>query len=274
VLLYLTCQCSLFISLLRTNRFFKNQPEQNRTEQNRTEQNRTEQNRMSLPKDAPYNGGALSSREKMIAEFADAVPKHVDSVKMFGPNEVKNAWNVIYGKYGIGAGSEKEKLRIRGGVYMYAFLNGTSRAGGWSGSFVTSDGRSYDAGVVTRAVGNSEVRRFMRGNGEESYNFLKHSGAVTANENSLAQAATFGFAPSLAFCFADWLDGNAMMSLEEQGVVNKIKAHNLERSRRARGGLTLEQVEDGARHASLAVQGPLDAGVAASAAHGGETVSW
>jgi len=101
-----------------------------------------------------------------------------------------------------------------------------------------------------------ELRRFLRGNCSESYGFLKTSGFVEEDRDCRAAAADMQVRVQDFYATADWFDKYDALSPEEREINSKSREYGLERARRARGGRTLEDVEDERRHSALEVQGP------------------
>jgi hypothetical protein len=210
-------------------------------------------------------GGAVAAE----AAWSKFRPKTVDSARVMNASATKKAWEGLYAKWGVASASEDVKKEVRCGLYMYAFKNGTSRAGGYTGDFVVASGKACSASEVPRVVGEREIRRFMRANGDESYDFLKWSGAVEMDNDLVAVAAAMGVSPRLAFALADWFEDNPKLTAEERAVQDQGRTFNLERSRRARGGRSLEDVEGAQRQLVLRAQGP---GIEPSTP--GEIVAW
>jgi len=174
-----------------------------------------------------------------------------------GPQATKKAWSRIYAYAGVSSGNEAEKRAIRLALYVYCCLNGTSRAGVYSGSIKTSSGHEFSASVLSRGVGVESIRRFMRANADESYEALKESGVMEKDDRFVAHVAKLGISAENSFATADWLDGCPKMTQAEKAANEAARDRGLERAIRARGGRTLEDVEEIRRGKSMRVQGAL-----------------
>jgi len=133
---------------------------------------------------------------------------------------------------------------VRCGVYAYLCINGTSRAGNYKAKVKLADGTSFDSAQIVQAFGVMEIRRMMHSNMEESYKFLKHSGYLQKNETTfIAKAASMGIGPDEAFATADWLTDCQYFTPLEKIAHDKSKMRGLDKSRGARNGSTLEELE-------------------------------
>jgi len=209
-----------------------------------------------------------SARAAAGRDWSDLAPKFVAHEDTMSPERVADCWGRIYTAAGLVSPSEKTQAACRIAVYLYLFVNGASREGAYAGDCVMSDGHKFSASVIPHVVGKFAIRRFARGNAEESYEALKKSGAVAKNPRLVAAAADIGIGADEAFAMADWLDGCSMMTPSEINACARAKTYALSRSKRARGGHTLEEVEDKRVDEGLSAQGPADAG------HVGLSAGW
>lgn len=198
--------------------------------------------------------------DQEIEEYSKLVPAHVDDVTTMSEDKVNATWEAIYKLMGVSSAGEDEKKAIRCGVYTYARKNGTSRAGGWNKTFTTANGKTYEAACVLAVTGKFELRRFFRGNERESYKYLKYSGVVESTPKLMMEGEQYGVAPECVFALADWLDDCPFLMPEEKQAHEKARVYNYERAKRARGGKSLEAIEDEQRAKALEVQGPLESG--------------
>jgi len=192
-------------------------------------------------------------------QWDDLVPKSVDDEDSMSAEKVKVVWLDMYARAGLRNPSEGVQAAFRLAVYVYAAKNATSRQGNYRGSFTLADGTKVDASVIPAATGKMNIRRFFRGNMEESYVALKRSRAMEQEKRFIAKAADLGITSDCAFATADWLAGCPDLTPAEAAAHNKSFVNGLERAKRSRGGKTLEDVEDGLNDKELSVQGRFDA---------------
>jgi hypothetical protein len=152
---------------------------------------------------------------------------------------------------------EKVQASCRIAVYKYLCINGTSREGSYAGTITMSDGNSFPASVIPLAAGKMQIRKFMRGNMQESYDALKSSRTMDVEARFIAKQAKLGISADCAFAVADWMTDCPLFTPAEGAAHEKSLMHGLERSRRARGGKTLEEVETSRVDDSLHAQGGL-----------------
>jgi len=182
------------------------------------------------------------------------VPVKIDHEDCLSDNRNQETWQKIYAE--VGATNEDSRMGIRAAVYVYCCINGTSRVGNYGGVCKTYDGTEFPAAVISRNSGK-QIRKFLRANMDESYEFLKETRVMEADSRFVASAGTLGIAPSEAFAMADWMDNCLRFSPAEELAHSKKFVHGTERSRRARDGHTLEHVESAQRRSELVTQGPV-----------------
>jgi len=200
--------------------------------------------------------GAGESKE--VQEWTSVLPVTVDYEDAMSAEKVRGLWVDIYKKAGQTQLNETEQRGFRLAVYVYGALNGTSRAGRYQGEMVLANGSRVKAAVIPQVVGKLDIRRFFRGNMAESYTALKVSKAMQREPRYVAQAAALGVGPEEAFAMADWFKGCPDFTPAEQTAYDLAFNHGIERSRRARGGRTLEAVEAGVHDSQMEVQGPME----------------
>jgi len=187
-------------------------------------------------------------------EWSDVVPKLVSRESAMDEKLVAEKWDAIYRLAGITGSNEKKQRAVRAGVYVYLALNGTSRVGNYSGSIILNDGTEMEAAVIPRAL-RGDIRRFMRGNMRESYEFFKKSRYMERIPEFVAKVATLTIAAECAFATADWFQDCAEFTPAEKDAYDKNYQHSLHRAKNARGGRSLEEVEGDHRDRELAAQG-------------------
>jgi len=69
----------------------------------------------------------------------------------------------------------------------------------------------------------------------------------------------FGVDPHVAFAAADWLDDCPYFTPAEARAHTAVRVYGINRARRARGGMSLEDVEHNRRDGELVATGVLDA---------------
>jgi len=162
---------------------------------------------------------------------------------------------------GLRMPSEAEQAAFRLAAYRYACVNGTSREAAYSGSATMSNGHRFATSIIPQAVGRMNIRRFFRSNMKESYEALKASETVERDEpRYVASVGALGISSACAFATADWLADCPMFTPEEGRAHQAAFDYRVQRSKRARGGRTLEEVESVRRGETLEAQGPATAG--------------
>jgi len=199
--------------------------------------------------------GSASSK---ATDWAALRPKHVDAENAMNPRSVALVWQKMMQKAGLGSASELDQKAFHLAVYVYACKNGTSREGNYAGTIVTSTGHVFQADVIPYATGKMNIRRFFRGNMEESYHSLKKSESMEQDEAFIARMAGYGVSAECAFATADWLADCPFFTPAESSAHNTVLNYSLARSRRARGGKALEAVEGQRLGEGLEVQGALN----------------
>jgi len=202
----------------------------------------------SGPSGAPVVSGAESV-------WVKALPKHVDVEDAMSPMLVSQKWAEIYREAKMRGSSEDEQRAVRLAVYVYCALNGTSRVGNYTGKIITSTGVSFDSAVLVRVLSKFSVRRFLRGNMEESYEALKLSGAMSKYPRFISKAGELGIGPEAAFATADWVSDCSLFTPEESRANKAAFEHAVVRARAARQGRSLEEVEQSEVHGNLRAQG-------------------
>jgi len=196
----------------------------------------------SAPAKQPVVGGESGRREKKAwTEFAPISVTAEDALSL----EVNKAlWEKMYKALGLTTASEDQRKAVRAGVYVYGAKNGTSREGTYGGEITTADGRTFSSAEIVKAVGKGRIRKFFRSNMTESYEFFKESRVMESDDRFVAKAAGFGIVPEAAFAMADWFTNCPHFSPGEVRAHDTVFAKSLMRARGARGGKTLEDVED------------------------------
>lgn len=207
---------------------------------------------------ASQSTGALSGVVD-FSKWEGLNPRIVDNEDAMGAAEVSKAWDRMYGFIGLKSPTEAERKSVRCAVYVYLALNGTSREGNYSQMIVTSTGHKFSASVIPRAANKMDIRRFARGNMEESYSYLKDSGVMTLYPRFLMKASNMGIGPNEAFATADWFTDCHMFTPREGLAHSKSFTVGIDKARRNRGGQSLEEVEDKRLGAIVGVNGPESA---------------
>jgi len=200
-------------------------------------------------------GGSVSQID--WTQFKPVVVSHEDTMDAA---EVKATWQKIYRDSGYTTLNEDTQRSVRMAVYVYLCVNGTSREGAYDGKCVTKDGVSFPAAVIPRAAGKMKIRRFMRGNMEESYVALKNSKVIEEDEKYVAKVAKLGVSADLAFATGDWFTSCPKFTPSETRVHEASFTHGVERAKLARGGRALEKVEGERVRDSLAAQSNVEMG--------------
>jgi len=193
-------------------------------------------------------GGAGASK------YAGMMPKGVDSVGVMSSEKCVESWGKIYKAAGVASAGESTKVSVRCAFYAYCLLNGTSPKGEYSGRLVSSAGTVVDAVVLPTAVGTMDVRRFMRGNAQESVDFFR-ANAPGELDPVRAKCETLGIRVSDALALADWLDATTGLTPSEREAQQQIKNFSLQRATRSRGG-TVEDMRRENMQDAVAAQGP------------------
>lgn len=157
-------------------------------------------------------------------------------------HEVAVAWTQIKKLAGMADASEKMEASLKLACFAYCCANGTSAEGSYDRSMQLSDGQQVPASVITKAVGLSQVRRFMKGNSVLSYEALKQSQCMEDNAAFIARRADAGIAPHMAFATADWLDDCPLFTPEETRVHRMWKVYATTRAKHARGGKSVREL--------------------------------
>jgi len=191
-----------------------------------------------------------------VVDWAQCVPKSVDSADTMAASKVPAVWEALYREARFGSGNESKKRAFRAGVYTYGLLNGTSREGSYQGDIVLADGTVVAASIIPTVVGKMQIRQFYRANMVESYSFLKTSKVAESHPRFLAKAAAHSIAADDAFAVADWLKDCPKFTPSESKAHDAYFQYSVDRAKRARGGETLERVEDQRIKRGLSAQGP------------------
>jgi len=179
-------------------------------------------------------------------EFEDAMSSEMS----------KETWERMYKLAKMGTASEDERRALRTAVYTYCLKNGTSREGDYTLNMVLSTGKNVGAEVIPKAANRTRIRKFLRANMNESYEFFKNSRCMEADERFVAKMAAYNIAPENGFATADWMDECPKFTPAETRAHEAMRARGIERARRARGGQSLETVEQDRRDDAMRVQGP------------------
>jgi hypothetical protein len=198
-----------------------------------------------------------SGVQKKEEAWSDFIPKTVGTEDALSAREVEAVWLKMYKLADMPTAGEQEKKALRCAVYTYCCLNGTSREGGYGAEMILSNGRIVGADIIPKAAGRLHIRKFLRGNMDESYSFLKNSRVIEKEERYVAKCATMGIDASCAFATADWLGNCPHFTPTEQRAHEASFSRGLERSRRARGG-TLEETEASRVDDLMRAQGPMN----------------
>jgi len=178
----------------------------------------------------------------------------VDTEDSFSPAKTSETWQKLYRKLGVS--DEQVQLSVRAGVYVYLLANGASRVGNYKGEIQTSTGLTFSASMIPHVAGVMEVRRFMRGNLTESYLVLKAINIPEVLRKLTSKCATIGIGASDVFAVADWMDNCPEFTPSETAAHEKYRNFCLQRARGARGGKSLEEVEEVNLERNLHAQGP------------------
>jgi len=205
------------------------------------------------PKKSESRGGDVR------VDWESLKPKFTGREDEMEPGAVAKNWVNLYRVAVLKMPSEDIQAAFRLAIYKYCCINGCSREGNYAGTIVLSNGHEFEAAVLPNVVGKFAIRRFLRGNMTESYVSMKKSGTVQDDGKFIAQMSELGVAAEDAFATADWLTGCPQFTPREMAAHNAVLNYRLSRSRRARGGVTLEAVEQKRVDDGLHVQGPANA---------------
>lgn len=200
--------------------------------------------------------GASASGTKEADQWTDAIPKEVSYEDAMSQAECNRAWEKMYSAAGMSTANEAERRALKAAVYVYGAKNGTSREGEYAGSMTLSTGKSVDAAIIPRATGKFKIRKFFRANMNESYKFFKITRFMESDQKFVAKAAQYGISAENAFAMADWLTNCPMFTPGEDKAHNTVFTKSIERSRRARGGNSLEDVEEDRLDSAISANGP------------------
>jgi len=201
-----------------------------------------------------------------MTDWSAYAPKHVDYEDTMNPEDVKQKWTEMYRRAGLKSPSEDEQRSFRMAVYVYAAMNGTSRAGNYKGVIITSGGKRFSAAIVPQVTGQFAIRQFMRGNMNESYHALKESRVMENDARCIAKAAEKGIAADCAFAMADWMTNCPFFTPAEIAAQSKSLNYGLRRAKGARDGMSLEAVEHDNQRETLSAQGHV------SGSHGSDSM--
>jgi hypothetical protein len=191
-------------------------------------------------------------------DWTRLAPKSVDSEDALGADTVARDWQKMYDLAQLRNPNEVQRKAFRLAVYVYGVKNGTSREGAYRGEIQMSDGFKFSSSVVPQATGKMNIRKFFRGNMEESYVALKKSKAIENEPRVVAKAASLGIPAECAFAMADWLTDCPDFTPMETAAHAASFNRSVSRARRARGGHTLEDVEQDRIGQELDAQGPSE----------------
>jgi len=198
-----------------------------------------------------------SSVPSNFGRWDEYLPKKVTMEDSLSESDNARIWDQLYKYAGMSTASEKEKMSIRAGVYVYCVLNGTSREGNYSGTIQLSNGQLISSSVIPRAASKMKIRKFLRTNMTEAYEFLKQTRVMESHERFVAAAAKHGISPEDAFATADFLTECPEFTPSESKAHSALFSHSIERAKRAREGKTLEQIEDSRVDDELTANGPI-----------------
>jgi len=206
------------------------------------------------------NAPAPQGPPSNLSDWGDMVPKSTTFADCVSDKEKVQIWNKIYNECGMRSANEKERKMVRAAIYTYCCKNGTSREGEYSGTITLANGQEIEAAVIPRCAGRMKIRKFLRANMLESYDYFKQSRVMEADERFVTKAAAFGVSADAAFALADWLDDCPKFAPAEAKAHQAVFVASIERARRARGGHSLEDVEGERITDELRANGPANAG--------------
>jgi len=200
-------------------------------------------------KPAPSTPGAGQSTMRTWKDYS---PKSVDDENAMNHNRVAAVWQKLYNE--AGASDEEAYRSVRAGVYLYGLKNGTSREGSYGGEIALSNGTVLKASAIPIATGRMDVRKFYRGNTNESYHALKSMDLDALAPTVIAKAAGLGISGSECVALADWMADNPLFTPSEINAHVRSFNYAIARARVGRGG-TLESIEDKRLETSIKAQG-------------------
>lgn len=175
-------------------------------------------------------------------EWQEYRPKTIVREDALPPARVAEIWEVL--KKIAGVSDEKGEKMLKLAVYAYACANGTSRAGRYSVDVVMGNGNTFPAAAIIQTTGKFNVRRFFRGDMRLSYDYLKKSQVMAADQRFVTERETAGVPGDVAFATADWFDGCPWFTPEESQAHASWRKHSLARAHAARDGKSLEEIVD------------------------------
>lgn len=188
-------------------------------------------------------GRGAESGGAMDIDVSALVPKSVGVEDTMSRKEVEKTWQRMMDKAGLKRPSETVQQAFRMAVYLYGLFNGTSREGNYTAEIVMNDGTVFSSAVIPQATGTMRIRRFYRGNMDESYRFLKAVDLAAVNERFTAKLASLGVPAEAAFATADWMTGCPFFTPSEGRIHDVVFNYSVKRAAGARGGKSLEALE-------------------------------
>lgn len=181
-----------------------------------------------------------------------AVPR-VEHEDRMAVEEAEAVWNRIYSLFR--AAGEEARNEVKLAVYAYYAVNGSSPQTPHSKDIVTGGGVSVASADVLDAIGSRElIRRFLRAHVEEAYSALKESEVLATDDVYVAKVADKGIPRQYAYCGADFLRGCGLLMPVEKDYADRAFNYSVQRARSARGGRTVEQIDEESRDARLTAQ--------------------
>jgi len=121
------------------------------------------------------------------------------------PAATATKWEAIYRLFD--ATTEDARDEVFAAVISYFLVNGTSARGEYLRSVRTAGGVEIEIASVIAIVGKQEgdIRRFVRGRMQDTYNFLKYNPMVVEDKMLVEKAALRGLSRDRAWLMADWL---------------------------------------------------------------------
>jgi len=158
---------------------------------------------------------AQAARDRWSA--VEVVPQYSESSDE--PAVAGAKWARIYRLFQ--ANGEAEQDAVFAAVNMYFLRNGCSPEGSYSKPIRTAGGVEVDSGDVVKITGKleGEIRRFMRGRLEDSYNFLKYNPGVLNDDDLRARAESLGVPSRYRFLLADWLGSDCRYFVGEEADI-------------------------------------------------------
>jgi len=157
--------------------------------------------------------GAQNNKVQRWASVA-AVPQASENSDTAAESQLK--WSKIYKLFG--ASGETEQDEVFAAVNAYFLRNGASPNGRYSKPIRTAGGKQVQAGEVVKITGRleGEIRQFLRGRLEDSYNLLKHNPMFKDDEVLAASAEGAGVPRGMGWLTADWLGQNCVYFVGEE----------------------------------------------------------